>query len=56
MTPEQFREAMKEIDAKYGADTEGAHALADDLICKVLRELGYGEGIDAFEAMHKWYA
>ena len=56
MTPEQFRDAMKEIDEKYGADTEGAHGQADDLMCKLLRELGYEEGVEVFEKMHKWYA
>lgn len=56
MTPEQFRDRMKEIDEKYSADTEGAHGRADDLLCEVLRHLGYGEGVAIFEKMDKWYA
>ena len=37
-------------------DTEGAHGRADDLLCEVLRHLGYGEGVAIFEKMDKWYA
>lgn len=33
-----------------------AHVLADELMCKLLRELGYGEGVDIFEQMDKWYS
>jgi hypothetical protein len=36
-------------------DTEMAHIMADELMCKLLRELGYGDGVDIFENMNKWY-
>lgn len=55
MTPEQFADAMREI-AKNSGDTEMAHGDADDLLCKVLTQLGYGEGVKIFEEMDKWYA
>ena len=37
-------------------DEEDAHVLADALMCEILRELGYGEGVDIFLNMSKWYA
>lgn len=37
-------------------DTEMAHILADELMCKLLCELGYGEGVQIFEEMRKWYS
>lgn len=54
MTPQEFRDKMS--DALDNWDTETAHANADDLMCRVLRELGYGEGVDIFESTPKWYA
>lgn len=57
MTPEEFAKAMKEIrDEEVHGDTESCHGRADDLLCSVLRELGYGEGVEHFEDMGKWYA
>jgi hypothetical protein len=37
-------------------DTESAHIKADDLLCDLLTELGYGELIARYEAIGKWYA
>lgn len=37
-------------------NAEMAHIYADKLICKLLRELGYGEGVNIFEGMEKWYS
>lgn len=61
-----FEEYEKEFSAKGFAnemrrinrnnDTEMAHILADELMCKLLRELGYDEGVDIFEQMDKWYS
>lgn len=55
LTPEEFAEEM----AKYnipGGDREADHGHADDLLCKVLQQLGYGDGVKIFENMDKWYA
>ena len=49
-----FANEMRRIDRNN--DTEMAHILADELMCKLLRELGYGEGVDIFEQMDKWYS
>ena len=53
MTPEEFAQRMH--DVLFQGPEEGHHE-ADDLMCQVLRELGYGAGIDFFERMGKWYA
>lgn len=37
-------------------DIEYSHGAADDLMEQVLTELGYGEGVQIFEQMGKWYA
>ena len=55
ITPEDFKERMNVLADDTG-DTELCHEYMDDLMCDVLRELGYGEGIDVFESTHKWYA
>ena len=62
MTPEEFAKKMKKIsdnlkyqnDAHY--DEEVAHMRMDDLMSDLLRQLGYGEGIDIFENTNKWYS
>ena len=37
-------------------DQETAHWMADQLMCDVLRQLGFGAGVEIFENMPKWYA
>jgi len=54
ITPEEAAQRMREIN-KNG-DTEGAHCEADDLLCEILKELGFGEAVEIFENMDKWYA
>lgn len=56
MTPEQFKKQMEQIENEFGQDIEMAHGKADFLMCKVLSEMGYQEGIKVFEDMPKWYA
>jgi hypothetical protein len=46
--------ALREIEAR--GDPEMAHDEADALLVKTLRTLGYGEAMDVFEKMEKWYA
>ena len=55
MTPEKFKNEMIAI-AERNLGLEGFHLEADDLICKVMRELGYSDGIEIFEKHEKWYA
>lgn len=54
MTREEFKNKMQAIADKR--DTEEGHIEADDLMCELLKELGYGEGVDIFEGMPRWYA
>ena len=37
-------------------DPEGQHDEMDKLMCELLRELGYGDGVDVFERQEKWYS
>ena len=55
MTPKEFAYQMH-IIATTVHDEEVAHATADDLMENLLTALGYGEGVQEFEAMPKWYA
>lgn len=54
MTKEEFKKRMQAIaDIR---DAEEGHIEADDLMCELLKDLGYGEGVDIFEEMDRWYA
>lgn len=54
MTPEAFTVNMRNIAQM--PDVEDAHGQADELMCELLRSLGYEEGVKLFERMDKWYA
>lgn len=49
-----FANEMRRIDRDNNPEMK--HILADELMCKLLRELGYGEGVDIFEKMYIWYS
>jgi DNA-binding ferritin-like protein (Dps family) len=55
MTPKEFAEKMKKI-FKGDYSVGNAHEDADDLMCNLLKSLGYEEGIENFENAKKWYA
>lgn len=57
MTPEEFYEKMKEIKRSQQWSDGGYHEDMDDLMCEVLRDLGYGKGVDEFYAddFPRWY-
>lgn len=56
MTPHEFWESMYEIKINPDLYEETRHIMMDDIMCSLLRELGYGEGVDVFEDTGKWYA
>ena len=58
ITPEEFSKRMRDIQYTYKEryDIEERHVAMDDLMCELLRELGYGKGIDIFKDTDKWYA
>lgn len=55
-TPEQAAEYAQKLVKEYGADKEAVHGYLDDLLCSVLRELGYEKLVEIFENTEKWYA
>ena len=67
MSPEEFKNKMAEIEGektivnprmngRREIDYEYRHMKADNLMCDALRDLGYGDGVEIFEGMYKWYA
>lgn len=69
MTPEEFankmRDVIEECNSSYTlingqrvprCDAEDIHYELDMCMCNLLRELGYGEGVDIFLAQERWYA
>lgn len=54
MTPEEFCEKMKEFAGEY--DKECAHIDADALMCDVLEQFGYKDGVEVFKNMPRWYS
>ena len=56
ITPNELSAMLKNIKVKKGGDPEACHANADDLLCLVLKQLGYGEAVEIFDSLPKWYA
>jgi len=56
VTPAEFADAMRLITKRYLADTEAMHWYADEAMVELLRNLGFGEAMDVYEAMSRWYA
>ncbi len=54
MKPEEFKNKMLQLAEKWYP--ENGHMEADDLLCEVLEELGYQEGISIFRKQDKWYS
>jgi len=48
MTPKEFSDLMKTI-FDFGCCKEENHVAAELLMCDILEELGYGEGIEIFK-------
>lgn len=42
--------------AQEDHDTESAHAEADDVLCDLLKELGYIKIVEEYHKVSKWYA
>ena len=59
MTPEEFKQAMAEAyheQWEIKPDEEDVHRAMDSIMCELLSDLGYGDGIDIFKYTPKWYA
>jgi hypothetical protein len=46
---------LMELQDRTG-DIECAHAYADNILCELLKKLGFADVVDAWEAVPKWYA
>ncbi len=55
ITPAEFEDKMRAINDS-GDEIDTNHIAADDLMCAVLRDLGYTKGVEIFERMPKWYS
>ena len=56
LTPEEFWLKMCTIITENDGYEEYTHIYMDELMCELLRELGYGKGVDVFENTPKWYS
>lgn len=68
MTPDELKRQMQEIvdgthprqkengSRGWADDPDEGHDYADRLLVKTLRELGYGEAADIYEAQTRWFA
>ena len=58
ITPEEFSRRMAALKLRYEVgdlDRVTAHLKADELLCQVLVGLGYGDGVEIYDAIHKRY-
>ena len=60
ITAAEFEREMKKIKAELDnksdlKDFEKAHVDADNLLCKVLKSLGYDAGVKVYEELEKFY-
>ena len=62
MTKEEALEKLREIkdgesvrDSEYFSP-EKAHIDADEVLCQMLKSLGYADVVQAFSDVYKWYA
>lgn len=53
-TPEELAQEMKEIAKCIW--TEERHLQGDAALCETLKALGYGEAVQIFCNMDKWYS
>lgn len=58
MTPKEFENTMLFLEQEYGngKDEEEFHHEADVLITKLLKQLGYENGVEIFDRNPKWYS
>lgn len=44
------------VELQGDGDTESNHAQADDILCEILTDLGYGDIVAEYDKIGKWYA
>ena len=55
MTREEAIAVLKELQGS-GGDIEMDHIRADDVLCEILKTLGYEDVVIEYDAINKWYA
>lgn len=51
------QKAIDELKIAQGnGDIESAHSSADEVLCRLLKELGYDDVVAEYEKVEKWYA
>jgi hypothetical protein len=57
MTPKEFEIKMKELQYNDGDELVmyNTHHQADELLCEILKSLGYEDGIKIYEESGMWY-
>ena len=60
ISPDEFKKKMKEFQMKeeqlYFFSKEEMHIAMDNLMCEVLENLGYKDGVEIFRNTGKWYS
>ena len=54
ISPKEFYTEM--VRLRFTENTEMAHIHADEIMCEILRGLGYEAGVELFCGMEKWYS
>ena len=54
VTPETAVDILTRINEV--SDTEMAHIHADNVLCALLRNLGYNDIVNTYERINKWYS
>jgi len=55
MNKKLLDEYMEKLEALSDKDTERWHEAADEVLCDLLRKLGYGPLVDKYEAEARWF-
>lgn len=53
LSPKEFKDEMERLSH---LDTERRHIEMDNCMAKLLTDMGYGEGIEIFNSVSRWYA
>ena len=56
ITPGEFKDIMQGIKDDMECDRELMHIEMDDLLCEVLNDLGYSEGVKIYKNTDMWHA
>ena len=53
---EKYIKRLKDIDKRNGANAEGCHIELDEMLCELLKELGFEKLVIEYDEIHKWYS